>query len=104
MLDSVLTAREFLIQMGGEPATELAAFLVRGALPTHLVCQARLQLHRGEALRGHSGPLRGLTLTHVDSVVDFLLFVRAKRMIRNRQNVFEQVGLASPMLLILLSR
>ena len=40
-----------------------------------------------------SGPLRNFRLCHVDSLISFLLLVRAKIMIRNEQNPFDQVGI-----------
>jgi hypothetical protein len=81
LLASAQTAREFLLSAPGDPAQELPALLTR------------LRLHRGEGggQAGAGGPLRGLRIAHLDSLVDFLWFVRAKRMIRNKQNVFEQV-------------
>jgi len=79
LLDSLHTAREFLLETGGDPSHDLPAFL------------GRLRLYRDEGDQKNGGPLRGLKLCHLDALINFLLFVRAKRMIHNRQNVFEQV-------------
>lgn len=99
LLDSVHTARDFLLELdtGGESTKDLPAFLVCIACVANdrnvhcLLHQGKLRLHQGEVLQpgGAGGPLRGLQLGHVDALIDFLLFVRAKRMIKNRQNVFQ---------------
>ena len=54
--------------------------------------QTRLQLYVGEVTNIRSGPLRNFRLCHVDSLISFLLLVRAKIMIRNDQNPFDQVS------------
>ena len=79
LLDSVQTAREFLLETGGRTTEDLVVLL------------RRLHLYQGEGGPLTPGPLRGLKVFHVDHIIDFFWFVRAKRMIRNRQNVFEQV-------------
>ena len=43
-------------------------------------------------------PLRNFRLCHVDSLISFLLLVRAKIMIRNDQNPFDQVSKATYLL------
>ena len=53
--------------------------------------QTKLQLYVGEVTNIRSGPLRNFRLCHVDSLISFLLLVRAKIMIRNDQNPFDQV-------------
>ena len=54
--------------------------------------QANLHLYNGD-IPGSTigGPFRHLQLGHVDSLLNFLLLVRAKRMIKNGQSPFEQV-------------
>jgi len=79
LLDSVQTARDFLLETGGRTSEDLVLLL------------HRLHLYQGEGGLLSGGPLRGLKIFHVDHLIDFFWFVRAKRMIRNRQNVFEQV-------------
>ena len=81
LLDSVQTARDFLLETGGRTAEDLVLLL------------RRLHLYQGEGGLLSGGPLRGLKIFHVDHLIDFFWFVRAKRMIRNRQNVFEQVAI-----------
>ena len=54
--------------------------------------QTQLRLYVGEVTNIKNGPLRHFHLCHVDSLINFLLLVRAKIMIRNDQNPFEQVG------------
>ena len=51
----------------------------------------KLKLYVGEVVNAKNGPLRNLTLANVDSVIDFLLLIRAKIMTKNDQNPFEQV-------------
>merc|ERR1719431_2517599 len=75
LLDIVQTARDFLLETGGTPSKDLAAFL------------GKLRLRQGSGQHS-GGPLRGLTLAHLDHLIDFLWCIRAKRMIKNRQNVF----------------
>ena len=62
---------------------------------TFVCFQAKLRLFRGETVgvkeEGAKSPLRGISLCHVDDLVDFLFYIRAVRMIKNKQNVFEQV-------------
>ena len=53
--------------------------------------QTKLQLYVGEVTNIRRGPLRNFRLRHVDSLISFLLLVRAKIMIRNVQNPFDQV-------------
>ena len=55
--------------------------------------QTRLKLYVGEVTNIRSGPLRNFRLCHVDSLISFLLLVRAKIMIRNEQNPFDQVSI-----------
>ena len=81
LLDSVQTARDFLLETGGRTSEDLVLLL------------RRLHLYQGEGGLLSGGPLRGLKIFHVDHLIDFFWFVRAKRMIRNRQNVFEQVAI-----------
>jgi len=79
LLGSLQTARDFLLETGGRTSDDLVLLL------------RRLHLYQGEGELHAGGPLRGLKVCHVDHLIDFLWFIRAKRMIRNRQNVFEQV-------------
>jgi len=80
LLESVYTAKDFLLEAGGQPDVSLAQFL------------AKLHLFNGDAQGSTSGgPFRHLQLAHVDALLNFLLLVRAKRMIKNGQSPFEQV-------------
>merc|ERR1719369_1073005 len=80
LLESVYTAKDFLMEAGGQPDMSLAKFL------------DNLHLYNGDiAGSTNGGPFRHLQLTHVDSLLNFLLLVRAKRMIKNGQSPFEQV-------------
>ena len=81
LLGSLQTARDFLLETGGRTSDDLVLLL------------RRLHLYQGEGELHAGGPLRGLKVCHVDHLIDFLWFIRAKRMIRNRQNVFEQVDI-----------
>ena len=81
LLGSLQTARDFLLETGGRTSDDLVLLL------------RRLHLYQGEGELHVGGPLRGLKVCHVDHLIDFLWFIRAKRMIRNRQNVFEQVDI-----------
>jgi len=81
LLESVYTAKDFLMEAGGQHDLSLAKFLAKS-----------LHLYNGD-LPGstNGGPFRHLQLAHVDSLLNFLLLVRAKRMIKNGQSPFEQV-------------
>jgi len=79
LLENVCTARDFLVEIGGDGQASLVQFMMK------------LKLYVGEVVNGKNGPLRNLTLGHVDSVIDFLLLIRAKIMTKNDQNPFEQV-------------
>eukprot|EP00092_Neocalanus_flemingeri_P023314 GFUD01025278.1.p1 GENE.GFUD01025278.1~~GFUD01025278.1.p1 ORF type:complete len:2291 (+),score=510.26 GFUD01025278.1:413-6874(+) len=80
LLESVYTAKDFLLEAGGQPDLSLAKFL------------GNLHLYNGDIPGStNGGPFRHLQLAHVDSLLNFLLLVRAKRMIKNGQSPFEQV-------------
>eukprot|EP00090_Calanus_glacialis_P031123 TRINITY_DN5102_c0_g1_i8.p1 TRINITY_DN5102_c0_g1~~TRINITY_DN5102_c0_g1_i8.p1 ORF type:complete len:2193 (-),score=498.77 TRINITY_DN5102_c0_g1_i8:57-6239(-) len=80
LLESVYTAKDFLMEAGGQHDLPLAKFL------------ANLHLYNGDIPGStNGGPFRHLQLGHVDSLLNFLLLVRAKRMIKNGQSPFEQV-------------
>ena len=54
--------------------------------------QATLHLYNGSSETGMTkGPLYHLQLAHIDSLLNFLLLVRAKRMIKQAQSPFDQV-------------
>jgi len=79
LLESVCTAKDFLLEIGAsmEPDASLLDFMTK------------LKLYVGE-VTNTKGPLRNFHLSHVDSLISFLLLVRAKTMIKNDQNPFEQ--------------
>ena len=99
LLESVTTARDFLLEIGGRPDRSLVDFMVSWThhniirlIRLHFL-QTRLQLYVGEVTNIRNGPLRNFRLCHVDSLISFLLLVRAKIMIRNEQNPFDQVSI-----------
>lgn len=99
LLESVTTARDFLLEIGGSPDRSLVDFMVSWThhniirlIRLHFL-QTRLQLYVGEVTNIRNGPLRNFRLCHVDSLISFLLLVRAKIMIRNEQNPFDQVSI-----------
>ena len=54
--------------------------------------QATLRLYIGDENNAKNSPLRHFRLCHVDSLIKFMGLVRAKVMINNDQNPFEQVN------------
>jgi len=80
LLESLYTARDFLLQTGAKSQLSLESFL------------ATLHLYNGSSETGMTkGPLYHLQLAHIDSLLNFLLLVRAKRMIKQAQSPFDQV-------------
>ena len=109
LLESVCTARDFLLEVGGEEERSLSQFMVNINLDIIVFLnhyyQAKLRLYIGDDNNAKHSPLRHFTLGHVDSLIKFMGLVRAKVMIRNDQNPFEQVTCLSsePSLLIVFS-
>jgi len=78
LLENVCTARDFLLEVGGQPDKPLSGFM------------DSLHLYIGDDVSAKNSPLRHTRLCHVDALIKFLGLVRAKIMIRNDQNPFEQ--------------
>ena len=81
--------------MGGPADKSLAGFMVNFVLSEkteyNISFKDSLHLYLGDDVNAKNSPLRHIRLCHVDALIKFLGLVRAKFMIRNDQNPFEQV-------------
>jgi len=77
-LDAVYTARSFLLVAGGDPSNHLLEYMASLHLASKTVNLMTKQL-------------TSLELSHVDSLIKFLLLLRAKQMITNGQCPFKQI-------------